>query len=270
MGRTEGLMDWGRWWLQWRRTPVASGRGDSWTSLLRARQSREAKAAAVAVSALRAQLGRSDAKVELLDFGAGHPQGGDAVSTTIGRIARQAGTDKRKARWLRAVALSTQGDRTRDRLRILEVGTSLGLGGVSLLHGSQGELDYTGMEGSPAMVAWASQHLGPWSPRLVTGPFDRTLPEEVARSQPYDVVFLDGHHEGEVLLDQWTMLQPLMTAGSCVVVDDIRWSVDMHQAWCALAGGPGVRSLDLFRMGVLIMDHGPKAPLLRVPTALLA
>ena len=57
-----------------------------------------------------------------------------------------------------------------------------------------------------------------------------------------------------------------------MVVDDIRWSRGMHRAWCDLATRPGIRALDLFRMGILVLAEPPMSsgPLLRVPTSMLA
>jgi len=51
-----------------------------------------------------------------------------------------------------------------------------------------------------------------------------------------------------------------------VVVDDIRWSKDMHAAWLELCSEPQVAALDVFRMGILIPNRksGPSSEAVRV------
>lgn len=273
MGRTRGLLDWGLWWWRWRGMQKAPERAESpWKAVFDARKSIQAKAAADATSEFRKELSKSEAALDVLDFGAGCPPEGRQVSTTVGDVAKTAGTDRNKALWLRAVVESARLQRPEERLRVLEVGTNLGLGALSMLHATNGEVDYTGLEGSPTLVALAEQDLAPWAPRLVCGPFSRTLPEVMRDGPLFDVVFLDGHHEPGILLAQWADLQPALQPGSWVVVDDIRWSRGMHRAWCDLATRPGIRALDLFRMGILVLAEPPMSsgPLLRVPTSMLA
>ena len=58
-----------------------------------------------------------------------------------------------------------------------------------------------------------------------------------------------------------------------MVVDDIRWSEDMHAAWNTLAHQPDVEAVDLFRMGVLRSSgpgQGTSGGPSRVPSLLLA
>lgn len=228
--------------------------------------------AAEAVSARRRVLLGIEDTLTFIDFGAGHPKEGTVGQRRLADLAGAAGTDPRKALWLHAlVAQAIQGrSEEADPVRILEVGTSLGLGALAMLNGQETALQYTGLEGSPEVAQWAQNTVAPWEGQIVVGPFERTLPAVLGSKERWDVVFLDGHHEGAALFDQWHRIRPHLHSGAVVIVDDIRWSLDMHAAWMELAEQPDMVALDLFRMGVLTFSKGGNAPIQRVPTRLLA
>ena len=112
------------------------------------------------------------------------------------------------------------------------------------------------MEGSRELARRTAERLAVHSVaektvEMYPGPFKQTLPVLISEAKPFDVVFLDGFHEGQQLEEQWEALQPLLNPQAWVVVDDIRWSRDMHASWLRLTQKEGVLALDLFRMGVL-------------------
>ena len=205
-------------------------------------------------------------------FRSGSPQGGDSLPASCGASRWCSGHGPEKS----AVASRIGGPHHRESIgaslpvRILEVGTSLGLGALAMLTGHETALQYVGLEGSPEVAQWAQGAVAPWKGQVVTGPFERTLPAVLGDGEGWDVVFLDGHHEGAALLDQWQSIRPHLRPGGCVILDDIRWSMDMHAAWLQLAEQPDMVALDLFRMGVLTLGNRGNAPIQRVPTRLLA
>ena len=192
--------------------------------------------------------------VEMLDFGASSKAKGVTKRISIGQLEKRASTDRRKALWLAALSQSAA-QRVDDALTILEMGTCLGAGAVSLVLGAGGRCRYIGLEGSPHLAEITRDRLRQVAPAAVVdlkvGPFRDTLPDLLGSKPEFDLVFLDGHHEGQVLLEQWACLQPRLRPGAWVVVDDIRWSKDMHAAWNVLASRPDVGAVDLFRMGAL-------------------
>ena len=214
--------------------------------------------------------------VEMLDFGTSSKAEGVTKCISIGQLEKRASTDFRKALWLAALSQSVA-QSVNHVLTILEMGTCLGAGAVSLVLGAGGRCRYVGLEGSPHLAAIARNRLCQVAPEtavdLRVGPFRDTLPS-LLRSEPeFDLVFLDGHHEGRVLLEQWACLHPHLRPGAWVMVDDIRWSKDMHAAWNVLASQPDVEAVDLFRMGALrnsIPDHSMSGVPRRVPFPLFA
>ena len=246
--------------------------GNVWRGAIASRLRPAAAHAAEAVSARRRKLRGLDDTLAFIDFGAGHPKEGTVSRRRLAHLAGATGTDRRKALWLHALVADAIENRSAEAtsVRILEVGASLGLGALAMLTGHETALQYVGLEGSPEVAQWAQGAVDPWKGQIVIGPFDRTLPAVLGDKEEWDVVFLDGHHEGAALLDQWQCIRPHLRAGGCVILDDIRWSIDMHAAWLELAEQPDMVALDLFRMGVLTLANGGNAPIQRVPTWLLA
>jgi len=196
--------------------------------------------------------------LEWQDFGAGSDAHGVPRKQRLGTLARSASSDARKGRWLMAVTRHVERSFGRPA-RILELGTCLGSGAVHLLTGGAAGTRYTGLEGSRVLADITESRLQRHAARgmeieVLPGPFDENLVPLLARAPSHDVVFLDGCHEGAALRAQWEAIRPGMPAGGVVIVDDIRWSRDMHDAWSVIAATEGWTALDLFRMGLLVAE----------------
>lgn len=251
MDRTRTPRQWAQWAWQWWCQPVVH-RVDDVGAVIAARQSRGLPWDVVKESL---QCADGIESIEVRDFGAGYGPSGKTRFTTLDALESKASSDWRKAAWLWAfaqVVRSTVPDRPVD---ILELGTCLGAGAVSMVLGAGDRSRYTGLEGSPGLAAITESRIRSVAPEadveLRVGPFTATLPELLTSETRFDLVFLDGHHEGPALLAQWAQLAPRLSPGAWVIVDDIRWSKGMHAAWRQLASFDGVIALDLFRMGAL-------------------
>jgi len=255
MERTSGLLDWARWWKDWITLPLQF-KEDGWdASGLLGHWSDGSVGSDLKRVALRDRKLRSDDGVlEVVDYGAGTPPGGAFRETRIATVARSAASDARKGRWLMAAAAAKSEEVGGPRM--LELGTCLGSGADYLLTGGGSGAGYLGLEGSEALAALTRVRLGHHveagaDVQVREGPFSETLPMVIGEGHVFDVVFMDGCHEGTALLDQWSRIQPALSPGAIVVVDDIRWSKDMHGAWLQLCASPAWSGLDLFRIGVL-------------------
>ncbi len=72
----------------------------------------------------------------------------------------------------------------------------------------------------------------------------------------YDVVFVDGHHDGLALLDYMEHLKEISHNETIFILDDIRWSDSMYEAWNKLINDPYYHvTMDLFRMGIVVPRH---------------
>ena len=196
--------------------------------------------------------------LEWQDFGAGSDAHGVPRKQRLGTLARSASSDARKGRWLMAVTKHVEQSLGRPA-RILELGTCLGSGADHLLTAGASGTRYTGLEGSRVLAEITEARLQRHADRgleieVIPGPFSEALAPLLARAPSHDVVFLDGCHEGAALQAQWEAIRPGIPAGGVVIVDDIRWSRDMHAAWCDMAAREGWTALDLFRMGLLVAE----------------
>lgn len=144
-------------------------------------------------------------------------------------------------------------------LRIVELGTSLGLT-TAYLASVNSANEVVSFEGSAEISAMAElnwQKLGLQQIRLVQGNIDETLPKYIAQlcecGETIDFVLMDANHTGEATMRYWEQLRPVLNDDSVVIIDDIRYSQDMYDAWKQIGRDERVTStLDLGQMGVVL------------------
>lgn len=134
--------------------------------------------------------------------------------------------------------------------RVLELGTSLGLGTLHLYLGAPAS-KITTVEGCPETYRIAGEHLPPTIERVLST-FDTFLKEKEHSAEKYDIVFVDGHHDGKALLHYLNQLEPITHNDTIFILDDIRWSPSMKKAWMQLVKDPQYHlTIDLFRVGII-------------------
>lgn len=137
--------------------------------------------------------------------------------------------------------------------RILELGTSLGVGTAYLKLGHPAS-KITTLEACPgtwevANSTFKKLELNEISSILTT--FDEYLKK--ARNESFDLVFVDGHHDGKALLDYMDHLRRITHDQTIFVLDDIRWSSSMLDAWQNIIADKQYHvTLDFFRFGIVI------------------
>lgn len=196
-------------------------------------------------------LNDRNAFLETVDHGAGSNFAGERK--TVGAIARTSLKRKRHAAAVAAWADAIEAK------RILELGTCLGITTAYLANRS--EVEVVTLEGNAdrlqiAEGAW--QRLG-LEKRIhgVQGKFSDTLPTVLSEGKLFDLIFIDGHHEGEALKAYLRQLTPYLAEDGLVVCDDIHWSGDMETAWEEIAtSGEWTLAMDTFEMGVLSRRKG--------------
>ena len=140
---------------------------------------------------------------------------------------------------------------------ILEFGTSLGIGSAHFALGNP-QATITTVEAchSTREVALETFHqLHTPTVHSVQATFDQFL--STVQPTQTDLLFIDGHHDGEALLHYMNRLLPWTNEETLIVVDDIRWSDSMLSAWKTLCADSRFHvSIDLFRMGILSRRSG--------------
>lgn len=142
---------------------------------------------------------------------------------------------------------------------ILEFGTSLGIGTIHFAKGNP-LANITTVEACPETAKVAQntfEKAGVQSVQLINQTFDDFLKELNLPS--YDLLFIDGHHDGAALLRYVEQLTPYIHDDSFIILDDIRWSNSMFEAWETLRQDQQFNvSIDLFRMGILLRRSGQR------------
>lgn len=134
--------------------------------------------------------------------------------------------------------------------RILELGTSVGLGTYMLAKGNP-KAEITTVEGCPnthKFVQGALAHFP--NIRCVNSAFTDFLQSNHTQ---YDLVYIDGDHRGEKVKEMLDLLAPTIHDETIVIIDDIRWSKDMFEYWQQFKEMERYHlTMDLFRMGIVM------------------
>jgi len=113
------------------------------------------------------------------------------------------------------------------------------------------------IEGCPTISELANlniKRLGLKNTEIHTGPFKEILPFLLKKIQHPLLVFIDGDHSGEHLIQYYETILPFADENTLIVLDDIRWSECMEKAWKAIIIREEISiSIDLFRMGILFL-----------------
>jgi predicted O-methyltransferase YrrM len=176
--------------------------------------------------------------------------GGSGTTSTVGQVTQKASVPRHQA------ALLFNLVREIGARRCLEMGTCVGVSGAYLAAAmaTLGGGELLSLEGhrdraEVARETW--RRLGLDGVEVVVGRFARSLPEALA-AEPFDLVFVDGHHDGEATLDYVGRIRAASRPGAVLVLDDIDWSDGMRWAWASLrAQLTGSATSDLGRLGII-------------------
>lgn len=136
----------------------------------------------------------------------------------------------------------------------LELGTSMGIGSVSLATGNEnGRI--TTIEGCPNTRSEALANFHAVQVKNIEsleGTFAEVIPELPETN--FDLIFIDGHHDGHALLNYIDALLPFAHDDTFFILDDIRWSPSMKTAWEKVKADDRFHvTIDLFRMGMVLL-----------------
>lgn len=135
---------------------------------------------------------------------------------------------------------------------ILELGTSIGTGTITMKHAAPKSHVIT-VEGCPNTELRAIAQFERWKLTGVTTlqmDFDAFL--ENKSHQKYDLVFIDGNHQGAALLRYLELLDAQTHDETLFILDDIRWSSDMWDAWQQVVASDKYHvTIDMGRMGLI-------------------
>jgi predicted O-methyltransferase YrrM len=145
--------------------------------------------------------------------------------------------------------------------KALELGTSIGLGSFSIA--GNGKTRLTTVEACKETSAFAnrlfkSKDLENIS--VITSSFSEYLLglgshnnlEQANTKDKFDLVFIDGHHDGKATLSYFELLLAHKHNDSLFIFDDIHWSSSMEKAWEQIKVHEDVKvTIDTFQWGLV-------------------
>jgi predicted O-methyltransferase YrrM len=195
--------------------------------------------------AWRKILNNDQTEIKILDAGAGSKKLGSARK--ISKIFRTSSTQGKYSDLLYKISQFYQPN------NVLELGTSLGYGTFHLVSGNI-ESKVISVEACPNTASYARKLLtlnNLNNVSIVNSTFIDFLNDY--EGPAFDLVFVDGHHDGEALLNYMHLLNKFTHDETIFLLDDIRWSSSMLNAWEKLINQTEYHvSVDLFRIGILV------------------
>lgn len=138
--------------------------------------------------------------------------------------------------------------------RILELGTSLGLT-TAYLALADPNARVVSLEGCPELCKLARKNLKEldvYNAEVVEGHFKKTLGKALSDLGRVDFLLIDGDHRKESVLSYFEQCYPYLHNDSVVILDDIRLTPEMEEAWELIIRKCEVTiSLDFFSSGWL-------------------
>jgi predicted O-methyltransferase YrrM len=196
------------------------------------------------VENLRKELSKDCRKINILDFGTGKKHN----SLFVKQILKRAASSPRKCRLLYSLVNDIK------PVTILELGTSLGIGTTAMTIASPVSEVFT-IEGSEEITAVAKeyfQNLRLKKIQFKIGTFDEWLPVLITHLKNPFLVYIDGNHRKGPAINYFDQVIEKAESNSCIVIDDIRWSSEMENAWKTICENPkSTLCIDLFDIGIV-------------------
>lgn len=137
-------------------------------------------------------------------------------------------------------------------VNILEIGTSLGFGSLSLSLGNE-KSKITTLEGCPETLNVAEKYLNKFKVNNINftlGNFDQTL--KTVLDKKYDLIYFDGNHQKEPTINYFEQCLKTIHNESVFIFDDIHWSKGMSEAWDYIKNHKKVTlTIDIFYWGIV-------------------
>ncbi|HET8804382.1 MAG TPA: class I SAM-dependent methyltransferase [Aequorivita sp.] len=193
----------------------------------------------------RKALRNDNSMVQMKDFGQGS-RVFKGNARKVSAVVKNAGMKKRRQKLLFRLASYFKSE------NILELGTSLGLGTVALSLSNEFASIKT-VEGCPNTLRKAQDYFEKFNLHNIEihqKIFSEFL--EGNTSEKYDLIFIDGDHNGERTLGYFNSLLKNIHNDSIMVFDDIYWSKNMTEAWQQIIANEKITvSIDTFQWGMV-------------------
>lgn len=193
---------------------------------------------------LFSQLKKNKKEISITDFGAGSKR--LSSQRTISKIFTNCSSKGKYGLLLYKIAKHYQPK------TILEFGTSIGIGSIHFSFGAP-SAKITTIEACNNTCEVAKSHfksLGISNINAINDTFQNFLINY--KEEKFDLVFIDGHHDGTALLNYLQELEQFTHQDTIFILDDIQWSPSMNLAWEHIKKSEKYHvTIDLFRMALI-------------------
>lgn len=207
----------------------------------------------LAADKYRKELLQSDQKIKIQDYGAGSKIF-KSDYRSISDIAAVSGTNNTYGLVFHKIVEQFQTN------HLLELGTSLGIGTMYFATASE-NLIITTIEACNQTYLFTKNAINELSLKnridLIDSDFDTVLYSEILNDKRFDLIFIDGNHIGEKLLDYYEIIaRKYSMTKNIIIVDDINWSRDMFKAWEQITESDNTKTyLNLFKTGIIFNGY---------------
>lgn len=188
--------------------------------------------------------------ISVTDFGKGS-QVFKSNERNISKIAKVAGMSRKKATlMIRLVEYINPN-------KILEIGTSLGIGTYNIHLGNK-NATIKSLEGCKETANVAITELKNSKAKNIdieTGDFKATLPNSL-KNNNFDLIYFDGNHQKKATLNYFNLCLETINNETVFIFDDINWSKEMQETWEIIKDHPKVTvSIDVFFWGIIFFRN---------------
>ena len=199
---------------------------------------------------VRDALLRSTNEVREPSFGAG-TRASRREGRSVGEIAGRALSSPRKCEVLFRLVEMLRPEMS------LELGSSVGIS-LAYLAGAFRAGQVIGLEGNPHLAHIAHNVLAELeltNGQVVEGRFEDSLQDTLEKYGPLDFVYLDGDHREEATIRNYKAIRKHMSKNSVLILDDIRWSPGMYNAWKQIGRDSDIKvAIDAFQMAIFFFS----------------
>ena len=204
------------------------------------------------IEKVRKSLIRDKRIIEVNDLGAGFDKQRNNLKS-VSDIARYSAVPGKYGKLLANMAAEF------GRPLIVEFGTSLGISTMYMASSCKETLVYS-MEGCHETAGIAERNFkeaGLKNIRVIVGSFERSIPDIVRLNIKPGLVFIDGNHRKEPLLEYFGNMAEISDNNTVIIIDDIYYSREMEEAWNEIKRYEKVSlTIDTFRFGIVFFRKG--------------
>jgi predicted O-methyltransferase YrrM len=139
--------------------------------------------------------------------------------------------------------------------KILELGSCAGMSAMSLALGYK-PAKVISLEGNEYLSSFANSLFHQFKLNTIQClHIDFNTFFETQTENDFDLVFVDGDHNYESTLANFSKINPCTSDKAVIVLDDVHWSSGMYAAWNKIKQDPSIRcSLETIRWGFLFKN----------------